>query len=43
MGGEIAGLPGLEKKEKQKLDLSRETLEGLRITGEIVSFKSSIN
>ena len=42
---EIAGLPGLEKEEKLKLGLSRETLQGLRITGEIDTycFKTIIN
>ena len=30
---EIAALPGLKQNEKQKLMLSRETMEGLKITG----------
>ena len=31
---EISMIPGLRQKEKAKLGLSRETLEGVRITGE---------
>ena len=32
---EMAGTPGLSQKEKQKLGLSRETVQGLKITGTI--------
>ena len=32
---EIAEVPGLDQKEQQKLCLSRETMEGLKITGMI--------
>lgn len=32
---EIASTPGLTKKEKQKLGLNRETVQGMKITGTI--------
>ena len=35
---EVADQPGIERKEKQRMCLSKETLQGLRITGKCKEF-----